>query len=278
MGTDAELLEAARSGDEGAFTELYSRHHSVALRVAASYPRAGAAEELVNEAFTRILSAINRGVGPTEAFRAYLLVTLRRLAADRIARTREDVVGELPEAPAPGGLELDERQLVVAAYEALPDRWRAVLWATEVEGRKRQEIAAELGITANAVSALAYRAREKLRQAYLQAHLQAAPCPACDPYRRQFGAYVRAALAGRERAAVAAHLAACPACRSLLVELENVNGHLVRSMVPVFSAGSVGAGIVGHRALVSAVKRTAIAAGLTLAAAAALALALVGLR
>ena len=45
-----------------------------------------------------------------------------------------------------------------------------VLWHTEVEQQKPADIAPLLGMSANSVSALAYRAREGLRQAFLSQH------------------------------------------------------------------------------------------------------------
>src|SRR5918999_3733214 len=95
--TDSELLDQARHGDEAAFTELYVRHQPAALRLARTYSRLGDPDDLVNGAFERVLSALRRGSGPTEAFRAYLFVTLRRLAADRISRSLDEPVEQVPE-------------------------------------------------------------------------------------------------------------------------------------------------------------------------------------
>jgi hypothetical protein len=109
-----------------------------------------------------------------------------------------------------------------------------VLWHTAVEGRQPKELAGVLGVSANAAAAMAYRAREKLRQAYLQAHLLASPAPEHEPYRSQLGAYVRDGLSKRDRAAVQAHLDGCKSCRALVAELDDVNRMLVRSVVPLF--------------------------------------------
>lgn len=245
--SDAELLAQARDGDEAAFTELYVRHHGAALRVARAYARAGDPEDLVNGAFERMLGALRRGSGPTEAFRAYLFVTLRRLAADQFAKLHDEPVEDVPEPvraddqdPA---LDRAERHLVVAAYESLPERTQAVLWQTEVEGRQPKELAGLFGMSANAVAALTYRAREKLRQAYLQAHLQAAPRPECEPHRSRLGAYIREGLGQRDQTTTAAHLDGCEACQSLVGELLDVNRLLRKGLMPLFEsvAGQVAA-------------------------------------
>ena len=248
--TDVDLLARAREGDQTAFTELYTRPLAAARRVASSYRRAGDPDDLVNEALTRVLGAVQRGGGPDEAFRAYLFVTLRRTAAEQIARMHDEPVAEVPEpveaeAQSPP-LDPAERQLVVGAYESLPAQWQSVLWQTAVEGRRPREVAATLGISGNAASALGYRAREKLRQAYLQAHLQADPRPGCEPHRSRLGAYVRDGLSRRDRASTDAHLEDCDACRGLLAELVDMNSMLVRSLFPLFAlatkAGALAAG------------------------------------
>jgi RNA polymerase sigma factor (sigma-70 family) len=291
--SDAELLAQARGGDEAAFTELYVRHQAAARRLASAYPRAGDPDDLVNGAFERILGALRRGGGPDEAFRAYLFVTLRRLAADLITRSHDEPVDEVPEpvraeAHSPQ-LDPADRQLVVSAYESLAEKWQAVLWQTAVEGRQPRELAGVLGMSANAAAALAYRAREKLRQAYLQAHLQAAPRPQCEPFRSRLGAYVRDGLSQRDRGTTEEHLDDCGACRSLVAELVDVNRMLVRSLFPFFQAtaaqvgaataagGAVTGGVLMGRKLISKARSNpTVVAGIV--AIAALAIAMISMR
>src|SRR5262245_34982844 len=242
--TDAELLDQARGGDDAAFTELYVRHQAAAHRLASTYTRVSDPDDLVNGAFEKVLGAIRRGGGPTESFRAYLFVTLRRLAAERGERPADESLDEVPEpvgdeADAPG-LDGADRELITTAFESLPDRWQTVLWHTAVEGRQPRELATVLGVSANAAAAMAYRAREKLRQAYLQAHLLASPSPEHEPYRSQLGAYVRDGLSARDRTAVQAHLDGCESCRDLVAELNDVNRMLVRSVAPLFLLGGSG--------------------------------------
>lgn len=244
--SDAQLLGQAREGDESAFTELYVRHQAAALRLAGTYRRLGDPDDLVNGAFERVLGALRRGSGPTESFRAYLFVTLRRLAAERADHPVEASLDDLPEplrdvvdAPA---LDRADRSLITDAFESLPDRWQAVLWHTAVEGRQPHELADVLGVSANAAAAMSYRAREKLRQAYLQAHLLATPMPGHEPYRSQLGAYVRDGLSKRDTAAVDGHLADCESCTALVAELTDVNRVLSRALLPLFllAGGEIG--------------------------------------
>jgi RNA polymerase sigma factor (sigma-70 family) len=266
--SDAELIEQARGGDEAAFTELYVRHQPAALRLARTYRRLGDPDELVNGAFERVLGAIKRGAGPTESFRAYLFVTLRRFAAEKAGKAAEESLDDVPEpiadaADAPA-LEQADRALVTQAFESLPDRWQAVLWHTAVEGQQPKELAGVLGVSANAAAAMSYRAREKLRQAYLQAHLMASPAPDHEPYRSQLGAYVRGGLSARDAAAVEKHLEGCESCRALLVELEDVNRTLARAVLPLFllaGGGALGGALVGGAAVGGAAAGAAAGTG-----------------
>src|SRR5690606_25533759 len=71
---DAELISRVRSGDRSAFGELFTRHHSAALKAATRFCAGTrtSAEDCVSDAFTQILAALQRGKGPDEFFRAYL--------------------------------------------------------------------------------------------------------------------------------------------------------------------------------------------------------------
>ena len=99
-----------------------------------------------------------------------------------------------------------------------------MLWHTEVEQETPAEVAPLLGLTPNGVAALAYRAREGLRQAYLQEHL----ADGADGQHRatvdRLGAWARGGLSPRQRARVDAHLATWPGVPALAGELEDVNG------------------------------------------------------
>ncbi len=258
---DAVLISRAREGDDQAFSALWQRHEGAARRLAGTYARNDAdRDDLVSTAFERVLGAMRRGGGPDESFRAYLFVTLRRAAAETAKRREEpppegliDLAVEAEEAPLAG----EERETVVRAFESLPDRWQTVLWHTAVEGRTPRELAPRLGISPNAAAASAYRAREKLRQAYLQAHLQQQPRPDCEPFAAQLGAYVRSGLSARDHAKVESHLEECEHCRALSAELQEVNSLLLRALLPLMApagikaalaagaAGAAGAGIAG---------------------------------
>jgi RNA polymerase sigma factor (sigma-70 family) len=241
--SDAELVIQVRSGRTDAYAVLYGRHVASARVLARQLTRCTAeAEDLVAEAFTKLFATLLAGGGPDAAFRAYLLTTLRHAFHDRLRRDRrlelsDDMTRHDPGVPwedqAVSGL---ESQLAARAFTRLPERWRTVLWHTEVEQDSPAEVASLLGLSPNGVSALAYRAREALRQAYLQEHLgdRATHLPGTDQHRAtvdRLGAWARDGLSTRQRAAVESHLAACSACRGLAVELADVSGGLRREPV-----------------------------------------------
>jgi RNA polymerase sigma factor (sigma-70 family) len=82
--SDPELIAAVRGGDVDAFGPLYTRHVEAARRLARGLARDQAeADDLVAEAFAKLLTALRGGGGPNLAFRAYLLTTIRNLLHDR---------------------------------------------------------------------------------------------------------------------------------------------------------------------------------------------------
>ncbi|MFC8922497.1 sigma-70 family RNA polymerase sigma factor [Cellulosimicrobium sp. NPDC057127] len=253
--SDAELITAVRAGDASAFGVLYERHAAAARTVARQYVRSTAdADDVVSDAFARTLSVLQNGGGPDVTFRAYLFTVVRRLSYDLVKgarrteptddeRTFESAFGPMASTEDPT-LEGFERSVVTRAYQTLPERWRAVLWYTEVESLSPAEIAPILGLTANGVSALAYRAREGLRQAYLQQHLSSVPAKECEGVSSLLGSFVRGGLAKRETARVEAHLEGCGDCRALVLELGDVS-HGMRAVIAPLVLGVGALGLVG---------------------------------
>ena len=67
---DAELIEAVRSGDLEAYGLLYRRHAGAATTMARQLTGSRAeADDLVAEAFARVLDMLRSGGGPDTAFR-----------------------------------------------------------------------------------------------------------------------------------------------------------------------------------------------------------------
>jgi len=252
VSSDAELISAARSGDSGAYGVLYERHAEAARRLAGCLMHSKAdAEDVVAEAFARVLAALRRGGGPSEAFRPYLLTAARRVAFDQSRARRNLIPTDEAGLPDPGEpfddpaiADLD-RSLVVRAFRSLPERWSAVLWHTEVERARAADVALLLGITPNGVAALSHRAREGLRQAYLQMHLAGPVRAECRPVLGKLGAHVRGGLSSRDARRTEGHLRACTDCAAAFAELTAVNDSLRGQLAPVV-LGGVAAAYLEH--------------------------------
>jgi RNA polymerase sigma factor (sigma-70 family) len=239
--SDADLITAIRSGDMAAYGDLYRRHVAAAQGLARQLVHGPAeVDDVVAETFSKVLDVMRRGGGPQDAFRPYLLTAVRRTAYDKFRGERKNVPTDEIEAFDPGEPFVDpavaglERSLIAKAFLSLPERWRAVLWHTEIEGQKPADVAPLLGLTANGVAALAYRAREGLRQAYLQMHLSGVARQECRPVVDKLGAFVRGGLSAREAKVVSDHLDGCRDCRAVYAELADVNVALRGVVAPIF--------------------------------------------
>ncbi|MGA5894397.1 sigma-70 family RNA polymerase sigma factor [Streptomyces venetus] len=261
--SDAQLIDRMRSGDDTAYEELYRRHAPAVRRYARTCCRdAHTADDLTAEVFARMLQAVRGGSGPEQAVRAYLLTSLRRVAASwtRSAR-REQLVEDFAvfaARSAPGSDVSDDdapelgadvramheadRSMAMRAFRSLPERWQAVLWHTEVEDESPSEVATLFGLDANGTRVLASRAREGLRQAYLQAHVSATLTgdEACARYADQLGTYARGRLRTRAERGLRKHLEECARCRLAALQIEEVAGG-IPAVVPVAVIGWFGA-------------------------------------
>ncbi|MER7838578.1 sigma-70 family RNA polymerase sigma factor [Streptomyces sp. NPDC096040] len=287
---DSQLIERMRSGDDSAYEELYRRHADAVRRYARTCCRDGhTADDLTAEVFARMLQAVRGGAGPEYAVRAYLLTSVRRVAAQwvRSAR-REQLVGDFAvfaaqashasEAADDDTLDLGadvramrvaEQSMAMQAFRSLPERWQAVLWHTEVEDESPSEVATLFGLDANGTRVLASRAREGLKQAYLQAHVSASLIDdeECARYADQLGGYARRKLRIRAERGLRKHLEECAKCRLAAAQIEEVAAG-IPAVVPVAVIGWFGAagyakalGIVAGGAGVGAAGAAAAAGG-----------------
>ncbi|WP_405785547.1 MULTISPECIES: sigma-70 family RNA polymerase sigma factor [unclassified Streptomyces] len=287
--SDAELVAEVRGGRDSAYEELYRRHAEAVRRYARSCCRdAYTAEDLTGEVFARTLQAIRGGSGPESAVRAYLLTTVRRVAASwGNTAKREQLVEDFAvfavtsagatatEASADLGADVRamreaERSLAIQAFRTLPERWQTVLWHTAVEDESPSDIAPLLGLTPNATAVLAHRAREGLRQAYLQAHVSSTLTAegACARYADRLGAHARGALRTRADRELNRHLKECTRCTAASLELADLNSAL-KGLLPVAYIGWFAAVYASKAAGIVVVGGAAAAAGAAGGAAAA---------
>ncbi|WP_199879124.1 sigma-70 family RNA polymerase sigma factor [Streptomyces sp. CB02460] len=262
--SDAQLIQRMREGDNLAYDELFRRHSHAVRRYARTCCRdAHTADDLTAEVFARTLQAVRGGKGPEEAVRAYLMTAVRHVAAawTRTAK-REQLVDDFAAFAAQAArssevsdddtLDLGadvlamheaEQSMAMQAFRSLPERWQAVLWHTTVEEESPSDIAPLFGLTANATSVLASRAREGLKQAYLQAHVSQALTSGgdCARYADRLGAYARGGLRMRAERGLRGHLDECAKCRVAAGELAQVNAG-IPALLPVAVIGWFAAG------------------------------------
>ena len=229
--SDTDLLTAVRGGDTSAYGTLYERHRAAARSFAYGLSRDSAdADDLVAETFAKVFASLRSGRGPVVAFRAYLNTTMRHVCYHRTRRDRRleftDDLTRYDEGQPFTDPALDrlERAYAAAAFNKLPERWRDVLWQTEVEGNTPAEVAGILGMTPNAVAVLAHRAREGLRSLYLQQHVSTAERPECRWAGDRLGGHLRGRLAPRDAGRLDGHLRFCADCRGRLAEISEIDG------------------------------------------------------
>ncbi|MFE1175039.1 sigma-70 family RNA polymerase sigma factor [Streptomyces sp. NPDC058773] len=271
--SDAQLLSALRAGDDSAYEEMYRRHAAAVRRYARSCCRdVHTAEDLTGEVFARTLQAVRGGAGPETAVRAYLLTTVRRVAAAWAQTARREQLVEdfavfaVSSAGAPGdddatldlgadvrAMQEAERSMAVRAFRSLPERYQTVLWHTTVEDESPSEVAPLLGLTANATAVLAHRAREGLKQAYLQAHVSQSLTSGgdCARYADRLGAYARGGLRMRAERGLRKHLDGCARCRLAALEVADVNQR-IGALLPVAFIGWLAAGYAVKTAVAGA--------------------------
>ncbi|MBT2493139.1 sigma-70 family RNA polymerase sigma factor [Streptomyces sp. ISL-96] len=264
--SDAELIQRMRGGDDSAYEALFRRHSDAVRRYARTCCRdAHTADDLTAEVFARTLQAVRGGSGPKHAVRAYLLTTVRRVAAAWTKTAKREYLVEdfalfaaqsdrLADASDDDTLDLGadvramheaEQTLAMQAFRSLPERWQAVLWHTTVEEESPSDVAPLFGLTANATAVLASRAREGLKQAYLQAHVSTALTAGgdCARYADRLGAYARGGLRMRAERGLRKHLEECAKCRMAAGELNDVNAG-IPALLPIAVIGWFAGGYV----------------------------------
>lgn len=237
--SDIELVERTRAGDNEAFGELWERHRQAGLRAATALTSDHDPEDLVQEAFLRILTAIRSNAGPREVFRPYLYTVLRSISMNwksPYGTTADlDVLDYVADPADSFENQIIDKTITGRAFASLRTEWRTVLWYSEVEGMTPKDMAPLLGMSASTVAALTYRAREGLRAAWLQSHLNDVRADKnCQWTVERLGKYNRNTLSQRNRDRVQEHLTTCIKCSILVEEIDHVGRNLGMVLLPLF--------------------------------------------
>lgn len=238
---DEVLLSEVRQGKLGSFGVLYERYVSMARAIAYRHTENGAlVDDLVSEAFARILQTLKNGKGPRAFMGGYLATTIAHLAAENGLIAQKEIPTEQYQLESFGSLDetvlkLHESDELISAFTGLPERWQSILWMTEIENKKPREVAAVMNLSANAVSALAARARESLREGFLRAHQHAPQTVECSQHAPHLSSMVRGSLTKKRSEALRAHLSTCSACSAEYLTLIGVNQSMRTWVFPVLA-------------------------------------------
>ncbi|NUU06853.1 sigma-70 family RNA polymerase sigma factor [Leifsonia sp. C5G2] len=165
--TDLQLLDRVRGGDPAALGELWSRYQGWAHHVARCTTSRFDADDIVQEAFAKVLTSLRNGNGPTEGFAHYLRTAIRNVAATWGARAARATLVPLPDDSALGSYRFEVSDLgdLERPFRSLPERWQHVLVLTVLQQLPLETVSRLLGVSLGGATALAARARAGLRAA-----------------------------------------------------------------------------------------------------------------
>jgi RNA polymerase sigma factor (sigma-70 family) len=165
--SDARLVDLVRAGHDRAFEAIVHRYRRALLRHCRKLLPPGPAEDSVQQAFLHALEAI-RADERELALGPWLHRIAQNAAIDSMRRidSHWEELDERMDGVEPTHAAAERRarfRSVVAGLGALPERQRRALVLRELEGRSYEEIAEELGGSADAVRQLLNRARNAMR-------------------------------------------------------------------------------------------------------------------
>ena len=233
------------------YAALYREHNTRLVAYARSLTGSAAlAEDLAAEAHFRVWRRIRAG-HVVQNPSAYLTTTVRNLAAG-LGRAQREIardVAELPEDPqrAETLAEDPERRasqvdLISRLLKELPERWAKALWYAEVEDLPMEAVGERIGASAGTAAVVLTRARERLRQAFLQSQHGRPANEECEQYWKQMPTIVRATASARRTRSVLDHCEACDDCRARMLALTEANTRLPLLLGPALLGIVLGGG------------------------------------
>jgi RNA polymerase sigma factor (sigma-70 family) len=228
LGSEADLIEAARAGDDRAFEELYARYSErIRLFILGRLHDHGRAEDIAQEVFMSALKRM-RATSQPIAFKPWIYEIAKNACIDehrRARRTNEvslDADDELisgrralrslgPTPPAAA----ESRQRLAdlrGAFGGLSESHHRLLVMREFEGLSYNEIARQTGMSRQMVESSLFRARRKLADEYDEL----ASGRRCEHVQSMIDggrAHAARSLGIRERRRLARHFAHCQPCR-----------------------------------------------------------------
>ena len=237
--TDEELVDLTRKGEKEAYGILWTRHSGAGMTYASSLTRSDP-EDLVVEAYTKILRAIRSGKGPQEMFRPYLYAAIRNASITRHHKAHDTMPG-LEEASwgtmsVEGEVlsELDTER-INRVLAAMKPAQRKILWLSEVEEHSVAQVAEEMKISPTNVSTSKQRARLEFIKLWTQDHVRTdgvEPGSEHEYTLTHAGEYLAGNPRQRLEARVSAHLAECKECAEKLEDAKSVSNMFRSRLAP----------------------------------------------
>lgn len=160
--TDEALLQAAMEGQETAWTELVDRYHAKGIRyVRRQIDDPYLAQDIMQNLWLTVITAVKRQA--PDQFGALFWTLLKRRIIDELrkkGRTKEAATLDAPSLgeesegatllerqsgnspdPLDTSLRSEEERMLQQALEQLPDHYRLVIVARQLEGRSNKETA-----------------------------------------------------------------------------------------------------------------------------------------
>jgi len=169
---EAALIKAAQSGDERAFAQLVQRYQATVFATVVAIIRDfSGAQDLAQEVFLRAWFGLGR-LQDAALFAGWLQTIARNRARSYLTwrqrqPQREELhmdltdKGDLPDRAME---KVEQRRLVLATLDALPENSRQILLLHYIEELNTPKIAQQLGITEVAVRQRLRRARQRMQE------------------------------------------------------------------------------------------------------------------
>ena len=166
-----DLVARAKSGDHGAFAEIYRIHvgrvYGICLRI---FGDRSQAEEVTQQVFVRLWTKLDSFRGESSfgswLHRLALNVALNQLKASASMQFQSYSLDDLPiQSASQGGCSRETQMDLENAIAALPTGARVVFVLHEIEGLNHKDIADKLGLANGTCKAQLSRARKLLREA-----------------------------------------------------------------------------------------------------------------
>jgi len=236
---------------DDAYAALYQEHNARLIAYARSLTgNQAVAEDLAAEAHFRVWRRMSAGHAVDNPS-AYLTTTVRNLAAG-LGRAQREIARDLDELPqdaerAETVAEDPEQRashvdLISRLLKELPERWAKALWYAEVEDLPMEAVGARIGASASTTAVVLTRARERLRQAFLQSQPGRPADEACEPYWKQIPTIVRGTASARRSRTVLEHSDGCADCRTRMLALTEANTRLPLLLGPALFGIVLGGG------------------------------------